>query len=811
MFGLVKKELLQFFGSLIAYMILVVFALISGLFLWFFDGNMNILSGGYASMSAFFDLAPWLYLFLIPAITMRLFSEEIRSGTMELLLTRPVSVLQLVAAKLFAAFLVVFLTLVLSLVYFFTIYYLGHPVGVMDVAATIGSYLGLLFLVLIFLSIGIFTSSLSDNQIVAFILAVLLSFFLFSGFELVSDLITNVTLSTFLNSVGISSHYESISRGLLDSRDLFYFLTITVVFLFLTGMALKWKRTLFQVQMKKLLPYLIVLFFMGILIQYRLFRLDFTAEKRYTLSSSSVKVLENLKGNMIAEVYLEGDMPPGFRRLKTAIEEKLADLQQYGKYSIYIRKIDPYKEVAAKDQKAYFNRLFQEGIVPTDLRIRTEQGITTKLVFPTVVFRFGERSLVLNVLKNDPSLPPEENLNRSVEMLEFEFMTAIRTLVRETPIHIAFLQGHQESDSLHIADFSSALSNSFEVSKISCDQLLANAESIKVLVIANPQNKFTERDKLILDQYLMKGGKMIWLIDPVRVSLDSLSEGMTTLALPVNLNLSDQLFHYGVRLNNDLIQDAECLKIKVNTAPVGSSPNYSLAQWYFSPLLHPLQTHPVGKNVNPVTSEFLSSIDTVGGNPDVKKSILLSSSPFSRKNEAPMQVSLRMIDITPSREFFNRSNLIVGVLLEGKFSSVFKNRMTDQLGMPAGFHLAAESVPTQMAVFSDGGLLSNKVSRTAGKEPAISPLGYDRVSKITWGNRDFFYNLVQYMSDDASLVSLRGKSWQLRLLDKVKVNDQGNLIKWVNLLLPLLLVILGGVLFWWSRKRKNEKVKVSAA
>lgn len=810
MSGLIKKELLQFFGSLIAYMILVVFALISGLFLWFFDGNMNVLSGGYASLSAFFDLAPWLYLLLIPAITMRLFSEEVRSGTMELLFTRPVSVWQLITAKLFAAFFVVVLTLVLSLVYFFTIYQLGHPVGVMDFAATIGSYLGLLFLVLIFLSIGLFTSSLSENQIVAFILAVLLSFFLYSGFELLSDLISNVAMSTFLSSLGISSHYESISRGVLDSRDFFYFLTITVVFLSLTRMALKWKRIIIKFESKRLLPYLGALILLLILNQYRLFRLDFTAEKRYTLSSASVKILENMQGNMIAEVYLEGDMPPGFRRLKSAIEEKLADLQQFGKHSIYVRKIDPYKEVSAKDQKAYFNRLFQEGIIPTDLRIRTEQGITTKLVFPTVVFHYGERSLVLNVLKNDPSLPPEENLNRSVEMLEFEFMNAIRTLERDNPINVAFLQGHQEADSLHLADFSSALSASYRVSRVSCDHLSVNSDSVKILIIANPQNRFPERDKLILDQFLMKGGKMIWLIDPVRVSLDSLSEGMTTLALPVDLNLSDQLFHYGVRLNNDLIQDAECLKIRVNTAPIGSSPNYSLAQWYFSPLLHPIQNHPVGKNVNPVSSEFLSSLDTVSGNPEVKKSILLCSSPFSRKNEAPMQVSLGMIDRVPSREFFNRSNLISGVLLEGKFSSVFKNRMTDQFGMPEGFRFIAESKPTKMAVFSDGGLLSNKVSRTAGKEPAISPLGFDRVSKITWGNRDFFYNLVQFMSDDDSLINLRSKSWQLRLLDKVKVSNQGALIKWINLLLPLFMILLGGVIFSWVRKRKNEKGKVAA-
>jgi len=325
-----------------------------------------------------------------------------------------------------------------------------------------------------------------------------------------------------------------------------------------------------------------------------------------------------------------------------------------------------------------------------------------------------------------------------------------------------------------------------------------------VLIIANPLTKFPESDKLILDQYLMKGGKMIWLIDPVKVSLDSLSEGMTTLAMPVDLNLRDQLYHYGIRLNNDLIQDAECMQIRVNTAPVGASPHYSLASWYFSPLLHPLQSHPVGKNVAPVASEFISSLDTVGENPEIRKSVLLSSSSFSRKNEAPLQVSLRMIDAAPSRDFFNRSNLPAGILLEGKFSSVFKNRIIDKAGLPAGFQFVSESVPTKIALFSDGGLISNKVSRTS-QEPKTMPLGYDRVTKITWGNRDFFLNLVQYLSDDASLSELKNKSWQIRLLDKVKVNEQDTYLRWLNLLIPLILILTGGVLFAWIRKRRNEK------
>jgi ABC-2 type transport system permease protein len=279
---------------------------------------------------------------------------------------------------------------------------------------------------------------------------------------------------------------------------------------------------------------------------------------------------------------------------------------------------------------------------------------------------------------------------------------------------------------------------------------------------------------------------------------------MTTLAMPVDLNLKDLFYRYGIRFNNDLIMDAECMQIRVNTAPAGSSPHYSAAPWYFSPLLHPLQSHPVGKNVAPVSSEFVSSIDTVGENPEIRKQILLSTSSFSSKKEAPLQVNLRMIDVAPSRDFFNRSNLPVGILLEGKFSSVFKNRIIEKTGMPENFKFISESVPTKMALFADGGLLLNKVNRSA-REPKILPLGYDRVSKITYGNRDFFVNLVQYLGDDASLSALKNKSWQIRLLDKVKVREQDSYLPWLNLLVPLFLILAGGVMFAWFRKRRNEK------
>ena len=804
MLSLIKKELLQFFGSMIAYLILVVFGLIAGMFLWFFDGNMNILNGGNASLSAFFDLAPWLYLFLIPAVTMRLFSEELKSGTMELLLTRPVSILQLIGSKLIAAFVIVMATVALSLVYFYTVYQLGHPVGVMDVAATFGSYLGLLFLALIFLAVGLFTSSMTENQIISFVLAVLLSFFLFSGFELIADLFSQNSISSFFLILGISSHYESISRGVLDSRDLFYFLSMATLFVLLTTISLNWRRGGYALRFNRFIPWIVVLLPMLLFIQLRLFRIDFSSEKRFSLSPVSIQVLNKIEQPILAELYLEGDMPPGFQRLRRAIEEKLTDIQQYGNNSIYIRKIDPYKEVPPKELKAYFDNLYKHGVIPTDIRIKTEQGITTKLLFPTVVLRMGERSQVLNLLKNDPALPAEENLNRSVEQLEYSFISAIETLSREEVIRIAFLTGHQEADSLQTYDLTASLSSGYEVQQLTCKQLQQAEKKPKVVIIANPQQKFAEADKLILDQFLMKGGKLVWLVDPVKVSLDSLSEGMTTLALPNDLNLGDQLYHYGVRMNNDLLQDAECMKIRVNTAPIGSSPNYSLAPWYFSPLLHPHNAHPIGKNVSPVASEFVSTLDTVGDHPDIKRTILLSSSPFSRKSETPLQVSLQLIDMVPTQKSFNRSNLITGILLEGKFGSVFKNRMVSELGWSQDQPLLTESAMTQMALFTDGGLLSNKVNRMT-REPQISPLGFDRVTKITYGNKEFFTNLIHFMAGDERLMALRAKNWPLRLLDKVKLNSQATFYRWLNLLLPILLVLLGGLLFNWRRGKSYEK------
>lgn len=805
MFSLFKKEITQFFGSITGTMVSVVFLLLTGLFLWVFSGNYNIPDGGYATLEGLFEIAPWIYLFLIPAVTMRMFADEKRSGTMELLLSRPVTELQLILAKFLAALAVVLLTLFPTLIYFLSVYLLGNPVGCIDTGATWGSYTGLFFLAVIYLTIGLLTSSVTDNQVVAFILAVFMCFFWYAGFGFLARLPFPSHIGSMISSMGIDAHYESVSRGVLDSRDLLYFLLMAGFFILLTRIVLEWKRRPLKRSVNHLAAYIGIVLIVAFISGSSFFRIDFTSEKRYTLSSQTRLLLKKVNSPVEAEILLAGDLPPGFIKLQEAALEKLHDLKIYCDQPITVSTTDPY-DLSFKDgdKKRYFDGLLAKGITPVNLRINTEQGVTTKTVFPVLILRAAGNEVAINLLKNDPFLHEEENLIRSVELLEYEFARGLKLLFSGKRENVAFLTGHDELEEVQVHDISVTLSESFNIKRINSADLLAIPDSFKALIIANPLKPFPEKDKFAIDQYLMRGGRIMWLIDPVNVSLDSLSNGMSTMAFPRELNLEDQLFHYGVRINSDLIQDVECQQIKVNTALEGQPPKYSMAPWYFSPLLEPSQNHPIGKNVNRVLSEFVSSIDIVGEGGSRQSVVILSSSPYARSNQSPMIVNLAMIDAPPARNLFNRQFIPAGVLTEGKFSSVFKNRMVQEFGITKGTPVISESSPTKMIFISDGGLIANKVSFINGKYTPL-PLGYDKVSNITFGNKEFLVNAVHYLCDDSGLMQLRSRTMQMRLLDKVKLREQKQFWQFVNVLLPVLIILAGGILFWLIRRRRYAR------
>jgi ABC-2 type transport system permease protein len=782
-------------------MVSVVFLIFTGLLLWVFPGNYNIPEGGYATLDGLFAIAPWIYLFLIPAVTMRMFADEKRSGTMELLLTRPVTELELIVSKFLAAFAVVLLTLLPTLLYFFSVYKLGNPVGCIDTGATWGSYIGLLFLAIIYLTIGLLTSSLTDNQVIAFILSVLLSFFWYSGFGTIATLPFPSDIASTIISLGIEEHYQSVSRGVLDSRDLLYFLLMAGFFILITRIVLEWKRRPIRRSVRHFIAYIILSGIIMLVSGANFFRIDLTFEKRYTLSPQTIQILEKINSPVEAELLLAGDLPPGFIKLRSAVIEKLHDLKIECDQPFKIYSTDPF---GVADKKRYLDDLLVKGIAPVNLRMNTDRGVTNKTIFPTLFLRAGGNELTINLLKNDPFLRDEQNLIRSVELLEYEFTRGLKLLFQEKRERLAFLTGHNELDEIEVRDISGSLSENFDIQRITTEALLTVPDSFKTLIVANPTNPFTERDKFAIDQYLMRGGRIMWLIDPVNVSLDSLSGGMSTMALPREINLTDQLFHYGIRINADLIQDVECQQIKVNTALIGQPPKYSLAPWYFSPLLSPAQNHPIGKNVNRVLSEFVSSIDLVGDSESAKSSVILTSSPYARTNQSPMIVNLGMIDTPPARNLFSKQFIPTGVLTEGMFTSVFRNRMTGELGLAVNTTVIPVSKPTKMIFISDGRLIANKVSFTGGEYLPL-PLGYDKNSNLTFGNKEFLVNAVYYLCDDSGLMELRSRSMQMRLIDKVKLREEKLLWQVVNVVIPVLLILVGGMLFWFLRWRRYSK------
>lgn len=800
MYSLLKKEITSFFGSLTGYVVVFVFLLATSLFLWVFPGNYNIPDGGYASLDGLFSLAPWVYLFLVPAVTMRLFAEEKRLGTMEVLLTRPLSVMQIVLAKFLAGLLLVTISLLPTLIYFYSVYALGNPVGSIDVGSTWGSFLGLFFLAAIYVAVGVLASALTDNQIFAFILALFLSFIAYLGFDFVGSMQLPSGLQQTLLNFGINEHYNSISRGVVDSRDLVYFISVVFLFVFLTSRIIHFHKINLQKELKSGAIVLVGIVILNVISGQLFFRLDLTAEKRYSITDVSKTLVKNLEKPVSVTLYLAGDLQPGFRKLQKSIIEKIADYNAYSAIMINLNVVDPYEITDVKRREQLFAELAEKGLQPTNIRQNTDQGTTTRLIFPGALIHYDNKEISINLLKNNPNLHAEVNLNNSIESLEYEFSSAFAELMSGERQSVAFLTGQGELNEHEVHDMATSLAEKYNVFNVTGSELATNGARIKTLIIANPTLKFSEADKFQIDQFVMNGGRALWLIDPVSVSLDSLTNGYMTVAFPQNLNLDDQLFRYGVRMNTNLVQDAECLLIPVNTAPTGSPAKFTPAPWYYSPLLIPSGNHVISKNISRVKAEFVSTIDTVGKSDQIRKTVILTSSDHTIVTKAPVEISLAITNNPVDSRLFREPSQPVGVLLEGTFTSVFKNRMVNLVwGNSAS--VKTESQPTRMIVFSDGNIIANQFRINNGT-PEYMPLGYDRLSKQTFGNKDLLLNAVNYLCDDSGLMELRSQVFKIRLLDKVKVKESKFSWQLLNVVLPLLLISVFGVIYIYLRRRK---------
>jgi ABC-2 type transport system permease protein len=802
MWTLFKKELSGFFSSLTGYVVIVVFLLAGAAFIWLFNNPMNVIGNGYATLEPLFALAPWIFLFLVPAITMRMLAEEKKAGTLDLLLTRPVTEGQIILAKFLASWALVLLSLLPTLAWAWSLYRMGSPVGNLDLAGMWGSYIGLLFLGGIYVAIGIFASSLTENQIVAFILAVLLSFFMYKGFGFAGDSIGAGAVALAVSRAGIEAHYGSMSRGVLDSRDIIYFIVSACIFLLAARMVLQ-SRNLRRRHLSGLALTLVALVLVSVLSGMKFFRVDLTSEKRYTLSRTSRQKLRELDGVVFARIYLEGEMPPEFVHFRNQIRDLMDECRAYAGQNLQYEFVNLYDEPDEELRNRIIGELYDQGLKVTSVQVKDrEGGSTARILFPGAMVSYGPYTMPVNLLKNNPALPHEVNLNNSIQALEYEFMRAIYSLTLDEVPRIAFVEGHGELDSLQTYSLMDELKNFFQVDRGFINGNLDALMNYRALVIARPVRSFSEADKFALDQYIMRGGRVLFFLDPVNPFADSLTGG-TTVALANPVGLEDMLFRYGIRVNYDLVADLQCSPVPVNTASTGEQARFTLMPWVYYPLLSGDPTHPVTRGLNYVKAAFASSLDTVGGAADLSRTVLLATSSSSRKRDVPLYISMEEVTVRPDPALYRASGLPVAILSEGVFPSFFKNYPVPDGVQPPDVRVLPESLPTSVLVVSDGDIPANEVSYEQGTFRA-RPLGYDPYTRQTFGNLEFVMNVISQMTDDTGIMELRSREFRLRLLNPEITGRKKTAMKWklVNSVVPPVLVMIAGVIIFMVRKRR---------
>ena len=561
---------------------------------------------------------------------------------------------------------------------------------------------------------------------------------------------------------------------------------------------------------------IVLVLFINILSSFINWNVDLTADNKYSFAKASTTIINSLDDKLFIKVYLEGDFPAEFKKLQKSTEDLLKRFKAIGNKNIDFEFINPNNVANDIEKLALFKQLVKLKLSPTDLEIIKDGKQVNQIVFPGAIIYYKDKQSAVNFLKQSPGETPGSNINTSIEGLEYEFVSAIEHLTKNRLTKIAFLEGNGELSEQQVYDITeSVLDDNFNLSyyykvdrfnikeftidsttmlpDLSRQLVLLN--SYKAIIIAKPTIPFNNLDKLLIDQYIMQGGKVLWLVDGVKASMDSLQNKSGAFIATKNvLNIEDQLLRYGVRINANLIEDLRSTKIPITTGYSNNKPQQSYFSWPYSALLVSNSNHAISKGLDGIKCEFVSSIDTIKNN--IRKTILLHSSKESRLNPAPSKISLGILENPPTTNSYNKEFLSIAILLEGEFESVFKNKLVQKNKQ---IQFIEKSVSTKMIVVSDGDMIANDLSNSGG----IYSLGYDKNLKFTYsGNKHFIINAVQYLCGDNSLSHLKVKELSLRMLDKKKIQKNKFIIQLINIALPILLLLIFALFFVRYKKRK---------
>ena len=521
-------------------------------------------------------------------------------------------------------------------------------------------------------------------------------------------------------------------------------------------------------KLRILIPSIVAVVLLNLFIQHCIVRWDMTDDKRYSLSVPTKTLLQQLDAPVDVTLLLNGDLNAGFTRLKHATEEFVEELNIYADISVRLHHSDD----------------IPTGLEPVVIHERTTQGqMKQTTVYPYAIVRYKDKTKSINLLRNNRGLSGEENLNLSIENLEFAFIETLRSLSQEKIEKVAFLEGHGELPEANVYDLSQSLSRYYQIDRGVLGNEAGVLDDYQVVIIADPQQPFSENDKYILDQYLMQGGRLLWVLNGVQFSTNSLSEDGMTPIIPLELNLSDMLFRYGVRINPVLVQDLQCLPVPVDVSTDPQQPNWQPVPWTYAPLLLTSQTSAITRGLMQVSATMASNVEAVGGDDGIQKDILLATSSASKITGTPARVDLSM---NSDEAEFQYAHIPVAMSMEGEFSSFFAHQMQPE-NISSHTALQKKSVHTKQVVVASGSIIRNE-----WQQGSPLPLGYDRYTRTRFGNRDFLINAILYLTDDTGWMNLRQKEVALRLINEQRARDGLIMARTVSIVVPLMLLLAVG-------------------
>ena len=818
MFALVRKEFQAFFSTLLGYVVVSMFLLLNGLFLWVFPGETNILDAGQASLESFFIIAPWVLMIVVPAITMRSFSEEYRTGTLELLATKPIRPMEIVGAKFLGSFSVLLFALLPTLLFIPVIGWFGQPQWNFDAGAVKGSYLGLVLLCGAFTSIGIAISALSKNPLIAYLITMVMLVFAFIGFQALASFDAFGTWDLAFSQLGMSTHYQALSRGLIGSSDLVYFLLLVAVFLLLARFAFVFQRLRGRDQVVEWALGTAIACVVAWGCSFASFQFDFSEEKRFTMTEATQSLLESLEDEVFVTCYLTGEYPAQWKRLERAIRYQLEDMAAWSGGNLRFQFVDIYEIDDRQTIGQNEEKLVEQGLNYSRIAFTESGAQAFKTIWPAALISYQGKTEPVQFFRSEMPEPTESMIQGSINALEYELSRAMRKLIAQERPRIAIIEGHGELNEAETADFVMDLETDYDVFDVRIDgQLNMLSEKIEgmsrrvnrfdLAIIAKPDSLFDPKDQVIIDQFIMNGGRVMWLVDPIAIDLDSLARNQFTRGVTNELGIYDQLFQYGVRFNRNLVIDLQCAPIVMGAGPLGNQQNMQLFNWYYAPVAMPLGTsHPITTNLDPVKFDFASRLDTVDVGGDLRKHVLLASSEMSREYKAPVRVSSNVVELKP--EYFTQNalpNQPLAVLIEGTFESAFQHRLPDTLKTDDDFAFQSSSVPTAQIMIGDGDLIRNQV-KDGPNGPMILPLGYDRnARRVVYDNKEFLRNAVSYLLNETASISVRSRAIALRPLNSDKIRSERLGWQAIALALPIGLVLGLGWGFTIRRRRRFAK------